>query len=244
MRRPRLGGGGTEDEKGVNGVEGVLAFRDVTVRYGGSSDAALSGCSFELSAGERVALLGANGSGKTTALAAAVGLLPHDGEIHVLGCRLRPETLDDIRAGVGFLFSAPEDQLLFPRVLDDVAFSLTSRAVAPAAARLRAMGALDELGAAHLAERSPYRLSRGQRVRAALAGALVSRPPLLLLDEPSSGLDPAGRRQLIETLAALPAAMLVATHDLDFARRCCARYVLLEDGRVRHEGQDFDDVAL
>jgi cobalt/nickel transport system ATP-binding protein len=225
-------------------ADDVLVFDEVTVRYERDQPAALRQCGFRLAAGERVALLGANGSGKTTILAATVGLVPHDGRITVAGLPVEEARLREIRDGVGFLFAVPEDQLLFPRVLDDVAFSLRSRGVPAAEAERRARETLADLGAEHLTERSPYRLSRGQRLRAALAGTLVTRPPLLLLDEPSSGLDPAGRRLLVRHLTSVPAAMLVATHDLDFARQCCHRYLLLHDGAVLGEGSDWDGVSL
>jgi energy-coupling factor transporter ATP-binding protein EcfA2 len=222
----------------------VLAFHDVTVRYGRGEPPALANCSFRLAAGERVALLGANGSGKTTILTAAVGLVPHQGMIEVAGLRLEPARLAEVRDAIGFLFSIPEDQLLFPRVVDDVAFALRSRGVPAADAERRARRTLADLGAEDLAERSPYHMSRGQRLRAALAGILVARPPLLLLDEPSSSLDPAGTRLLVQQLRSLPAAMLIATHDLHFARECCHRYLLLENGRVAAEGTRWEEVAL
>lgn len=222
----------------------VLGFQQVSVRYDVASPPALDACTFQLRAGERVALLGANGSGKTTILMTTVGLVRFTGDITVAGVPLDPAHPEAARAGVGLLFSIPEDQLLFPRVLDDVAFSLTGRGVDPGEAERRALAALDLLGAAHLADRSPYRMSRGQRLRAALAGTLVTEPPLLLLDEPSSGLDPAGRRLLIDQLNALPSAMLIATHDLDFATRCCHRWMLMDAGRVAGEGMDFETVSL
>lgn len=221
----------------------ALRLTGVSVAYADDAPA-LEDCSLEVALGERVALLGANGSGKTTLLLATVGLVPHAGEIHVEGVRLDPVHPDDVRQRIGFLFSNPEDQILFPRVLDDVGFALRLRGTPAPEADARALDILESLGAAHLAERSPYRLSRGQRLRVALAGAVVAAPTLLLLDEPTSGLDPAGRRSLVATLSRLPAAMLIATHDLDFARQCCNRFVLLEDGRVVAEGSRFESVAL
>jgi cobalt/nickel transport system ATP-binding protein len=229
---------------GVPTDAAVLAFQGVSVRYGGGEAPALWDCSFRLAAGERVALLGVNGSGKTTILMAAMGLVPHVGTIEVAGLPLEPARLAEVRDTVGFLFSVPEDQLLFPRVVDDVAFSLLRRGVPAAEAEQRARQTLAELGAEQLAERSPYRMSRGQRLRAALAGILVARPPLLLLDEPSSGLDPAGKRLLVRQLTAIPATTLIATHDLDFARQCCHRYILVHEGRIMAEGTSWDEVML
>lgn len=222
----------------------ILEFDDVTVHYPGEAAPALDRCTFTVGRGERVALLGANGSGKTTILLAAVGLIPHQGAIAVGGEQLDPRRPDPIRRKVGLLFSSPEDQLLFPRVIDDVAFTLTSRGVPAEDAYRRAAAALARLGAESLAERSPARLSRGQRVRAALAGTLVAEVPLLLLDEPSSGLDPAGRRRLVEELNSLDSALVVASHDIDFVRRCCDRYLLVAGGRVVGGGDDFGRVEL
>ncbi len=222
----------------------VLRFHDVGVRYPGDHRQALAGCTFQMAAGERVALVGSNGSGKTTALLATVGLVPHTGRIDVCGERLDSADPSHARRNAGMLFSNPEDQLLFPRVLDDVAYSLTSRGVPDDVAFKRALATLERLDAAGLADRSPYRLSRGQRLRAALAGTLVTEPPLLLLDEPTSGLDPAGCRALIAQLSSLPSTMLIATHDLEFARQCCQRYVLMEQGRVIASGTAFSDIAL
>jgi cobalt/nickel transport system ATP-binding protein len=222
----------------------VLDFRDVVVRYDDAVPPALDHCTFDVRAGERVALLGANGSGKTTILMASVGLVPHRGTIRVCGDVLDTARPERVRSHVGILFSMPEDQLLFPRVLDDVAFSLTSRGIANGEALHRARAALDSLDAGHLADRSPYRMSRGQRLRAALAGTLVTQPPLLLLDEPSGGLDPAGRRLLIRHLGALSSTMLIATHDIDFAAQCCHRWLLVDGGRIAAMGADFADVTL
>jgi cobalt/nickel transport system ATP-binding protein len=222
----------------------VLVFRQVSVRYDAAAPPALADCTFAVGAGERVALIGANGSGKTTILTTTVGLVPCSGDVIVAGERLDYSRPEAAHAHVGLLFSIPEDQLLFPRVLDDVAFSLTGRGVPSAEAERRALEVLGRLGAADLAERSPYRMSRGQRLRAALAGTLVTEPPLLLLDEPSSGLDPAGRRLLIQQLNGLPSAMLIATHDIDFAARCCHRWLLMDAGRVAAAGTDFTALEL
>ncbi len=237
------GGAGRSGPSGAGGT-GVLELVEVTVRYDGAADPALDRCSLRVGAGERVALLGANGSGKTTIFLAAAGLVPYAGRITVAGLHLDRSRPEEVRRHLGLLFSIPEDQLLFARVLDDVAFALTSRGTDTAEAEQRARAALDHLDAGYLAERSPYRMSRGQSVRAALAGTFVAGPPLLLLDEPASGLDPAGRRLLIRHLNDLPSAMLIATHDIDFGARCCHRWVLLDRGRVAAGGTDFSKVEL
>jgi energy-coupling factor transporter ATP-binding protein EcfA2 len=218
----------------------ALRFSGVSAGYGAAEPQALLGCSFVVEEGERTALIGPNGSGKTTILHATVGLIAHEGEIRVAGRRVERANLPRVRDGVGFLFANPEDQILFPRVIDDVAFSLTARGMAAADAEEAARAALTRLNATALGDRSPFRMSQGQRLRAALAGALVSEPPLLLLDEPTSGMDRAGRELLAADLRRLRSAMLIATHDLDFARSCCTRYLRIEDGSVVGQGRDLD----
>lgn len=219
----------------------ALEFRDVCVRYPRSGQATVDGVTFSVAPGERVALLGLNGSGKTTLLRSAVGLVAHEGEIRVAGVPVTPRTLVDVRARVGFLFNVPEDQLLFPKVIDDVAFALLRRGLPATEATAKARESLDALGVGQLAESTVYDLSHGQKQRVALAGALVTEPPLLLLDEPSAGLDPPGKRALAGLLQAHGAAMLVATHDLDFARRICTRYLMLEDAGLAFDGPEADE---
>jgi cobalt/nickel transport system ATP-binding protein len=210
----------------------ALTCRAVTVRYEHHGTTILDEVSFEIAAGERVALVGLNGSGKTTLLMAAVGLIPHEGDIEICGTKVSAATLPKVRDQVGFLFNVPEDQLLFPRVIDDVAFALLRRGLPAAQAADKARAVLKLLELTHLAEHSLHHLSHGQKQRVALAGALVAEPPLLLLDEPSAGLDPPAKRGLADLLRQQPAAMLVATHDLAFARRFCDRFVMLAEGRV------------
>lgn len=216
----------------------ALVFEETTVRYEPGGEPAIAGVSFSVAAGERAALVGLNGSGKTTLLLAAVGLVPHGGAIRVCGTPVTRRTAAEVREKTGFLFNIPEDQLLFPRVIEDAAFGLVRKGVGAEEAFAKAKQALDALGVGHLAESPLHHLSHGQKLRVALAGALVVDPPLLLLDEPSAGLDPPGRLVLAWLLSRLNAAMLVATHDLEFAARLCRRFVMLEQGRIVLDGAD------
>ncbi len=220
----------------------ALEFRQVTVRYEPDDSPAIAAVSFAIGPGERVALVGLNGSGKTTLLAAAVGLVPHDGEIRFAEERLTRGSLAAVRERIGFLFNVPEDQLLFPRVLDDVAFGLRRRGVPAPEAAERARKALDALGIERLADSPLHHLSHGQKQRVALAGALVTGPSLLLLDEPSAGLDPPGKRALAALLDRLDATMILATHDLDFAASLCTRFLMLVEGRIAFDGKDAAEV--
>jgi len=217
-----------------------MELRHVSVRHNGAKPA-VQDVSLTLEQGQRVALLGLNGSGKTSLLLAAAGLIPHEGDILIHGEKLIARNAAALRENVGVVFAVPEDQLLFPLVVEDVAFGHVRRGQSPELAKERAKDTLDALGALALADRAPYELSHGERLRVAIAGALTTMPNVLLLDEPSSGLDPPGRRNLARVLAELSSAMWIATHDLDFARRCCDRYALLDGGLLRAQG-DIEDV--
>jgi cobalt/nickel transport system ATP-binding protein len=220
----------------------ALVFDDVTVRYEPGSARVLAGITFALDPGERTVLIGLNGSGKTTLLLAAVGLVGHSGEIRVCGTPVARGTAAKAREGMGFLFNVPEDQLLFPRVIEDTAFGLLRRGEERKEAYRRAAAALDDLGIGNLSDWPLHHLSHGQKQRVALAGALVTAPPLLLLDEPSAGLDPPGKQALARLLEKQGAAMLIATHDLDFAARLGRRFIALDGGRIVYDGVDLGTV--
>jgi cobalt/nickel transport system ATP-binding protein len=220
----------------------ALVLEDVTVAFPGSERPALDCCSLEVGTFERVALIGLNGSGKTTLLLAAVGLVPCSGRIILGDQELNSATVADLRRNLGFLFAIPEDQLLLPSVTEDVALSLRQRGRSRSEAKQMALQILEELGISDLAGKAPYELSHGQRLAAALAGVLAPRPPLLLLDEPTSRLDPPSRIRLADLLAERAGALLVATHDLQFASRLCQRYILLDQGKVLETGNDFRSV--
>jgi cobalt/nickel transport system ATP-binding protein len=198
----------------------------------------LDDVNLSLRAGERVALVGLNGVGKTTLLLALVALVQHRGEIEICGVRLDRRSLARARRRVGFLFNVPEDQLLFPKVVEDVAFGLVRSGAAAPEAFDRAREALERLGVGHLADEPVHRLSHGQKQRVALAGAVVNDPPLLLLDEPGAGLDPPGRADLTRNLVELGSTQLIATHDLDLADRLCTRVLLLEGGTLTRDDPD------
>lgn len=220
----------------------ALGFDGVTVRYDPGAPPVLAGVTFALGRGERAALVGLNGSGKTTLLLAAVGLVDHEGLIDIDGLRVGRRTAAEVRRRTGFLFNAPEDQILFPQVIEDVAFGPLRQGESRDAACRSAAEMLDRLGAAGLARVPVQHLSHGQKQRVALAGALVTRPPLLLLDEPTSSLDPPGRRSLARVLDGFGAAMLVASHDLEFSARLCRRFIVLERGRIVYDGPDLSTV--
>ncbi len=199
---------------------------------------ALQGVTFALAAGERVALVGPNGAGKTTLFLRLCGVLPGPaGEVSV--CDLDPADTTQrkaLPARVGVVFQNPDDQLFSPTVLHDVAFGPLNLGATPDEARRKAAAALASVGLTGCDDRSPHRLSGGEKRRAALAGVLAMNPEVLLLDEPSMFLDPRGRRELIHTVGELPGTLLIATHDLDLVLDCCPRTILLDAGTLIADG--------
>jgi cobalt/nickel transport system ATP-binding protein len=210
----------------------ALRCKNVTLRHEPDVVPTLSNVNLSIEEGERVALVGLNGTGKTTLLMSLVGLVPHEGEIAVCGEVLDRRSIAKLRRQVGFLFNVPEDQLLFPKVIEDVAFGLLQAGKKREGSFALARDTLARLGIGILAEMPLHHLSHGQKQRVALAGAIVTEPPLLLLDEPTAGLDPPGKLELAALLRDQVSAQLIATHDLDFADQVCSRVVLLEGGSI------------
>jgi len=228
----------------MNRSPDILRCENVSVCYPGAARKVVEDCSLSIAHGEHVALVGLNGSGKTSLLLAVAGVLPSEGIISVDGIRLTRSTVGEIRGRIGFLFTNPEDQLLFPVVRDDVEFSLLRLGLGREMAGKRAEEMLEALGVGELRNSAPYALSHGQKLRVALAGALVHEPRLLLLDEPSSVLDPPGRRALGAMLRSVPAGMLIATHDLELAGSCCDRFLLMESGRIACDTSRLSELTL
>lgn len=216
----------------------ALAVSDLTYRYPGGDRPVLEGLSLQVAHGERVAVLGANGSGKTTLALHLNGLLTcQSGRITVLGHRLGPDTLRAVRREVGLVFQDPDDQLFMGTVRDDVAFGPANQGLRGDELAEVTRQALGRVGAAHLADRAPHQLSQGEQRRVAIATVLAMDPGLLVLDEPTAGLDPVGTHDLATLLTGLAATQIVVTHDLPFALATCTRAVILAGGRVVADGR-------
>ncbi len=198
---------------------------------------ALDHVDLEVRPGERVALLGPNGAGKTTLALHLNGIHRADeGTVRVGDVELTDETVGEIRRRVGLVFQDPNDQLFMPTVADDVAFGPANLGVRGDELAARVDEALAAVNATDSARRAPHHLSGGERRRVAIATVLAMRPDVIVLDEPGSGLDPAGRRELVTTLASLAVTQLIITHDLPMALELCPRSVIMDGGRVVASG--------
>ncbi|WP_101785562.1 energy-coupling factor ABC transporter ATP-binding protein [Nonomuraea indica] len=198
---------------------------------------ALFGVDVAIGRGERVALLGPNGAGKTTLVMHLNGILtPGHGTVTVAGTPVRRDTLKEIRRRVGLVFQDPDDQLFMPTVRDDVAFGPANMGLSGAELDRAVTSALDRVGMLEAADRPPHHLSFGQRRRVAVATVLAMEPEILVLDEPSSNLDPAARRELAEILRSLDVTVLMVTHDLPYALELCERSLILSGGVIAADG--------
>ncbi len=201
-------------------IDGLTyAYEDGTV--------ALKEFHLALDEGEKVAVLGPNGAGKSTLLHLIAGFrMPFKGTVSVMGAHLDEKGADSIRCSIGLLFQDPDDQLFMPTVAEDVEFGPRNLGLDDPEGR--AVRALRSVGAEHLAPRRPHRLSHGMKKRVAIAGILAMDPKVLLLDEPTAGLDPRSRRELVELMAKMDRTMLISTHDLDAVAEVVDRAVVLD----------------
>ncbi|MES1174990.1 MAG: ABC transporter ATP-binding protein [Myxococcales bacterium] len=199
---------------------------------------ALRGVSFAVEAGECLAIIGPNGAGKSTLLLHLNGILPEHtgkhcaGSVRVHGRTVAQEDGAWVRRQVGVLFQDPDDQLFCATVAEDVAYGPQQLGLQPAEVARRVQSTLARVGLAGFERRLPHQLSGGEKKRVCLAGLLAYEPSILVLDEPSAGLDPRSRREFIELLKALPATRLIATHDLALVAELCPRALLLDAGAV------------
>ncbi len=216
--------------------DAVLHAHDLVFTYP-NGYTALRGVTVHIRRGEKVALVGPNGAGKSTLLLHFNGILqPQEGRIWVDGLEVTPEHLGEIRARVGLVFQDPDDQLFSPTVFEDVAFGPLHMGLPEDEVRKRVQEALAAVGLEGREHRAPFHLSGGEKKRAAIATVLAMRPSILVLDEPTGGLDPRGRRALIQTLCGLPVTMLIATHDMRLAAELCSRTLVMDEGRIVAEG--------
>ena len=202
--------------------DGHVALRDINLCVGPA---------------ERVALVGPNGAGKSTLMLHLNGILKaQHGMVRVGDLEVTEANLRKVRAAVGIVFQNPDDQLFSPTVLDDVAYGPIYMGLPEAEVRQRVAVALQQMNMETYAGRTSHHLSLGEKKRIALATVLAMEPNVLVLDEPSAGLDPRARRTLIQLLDKLAPTMLVSTHDLRLVRELCPRTIILDEGRMVADG--------
>jgi len=209
--------------------------------------AALRGVSLSIAPGEKVALVGPNGAGKSTLMLHLNGILTGQGVVRVCGMQVGDGHLGKVRAAVGLVFQSPDDQLFSPTVFDDVAYGPLYQGLAESEVRARVAQALAAVYMDDYAGRVSHHLSVGEKKRIAIATVLSMNPEILVLDEPSAGLDPRARRSLINLLRELPQTMLVSTHDLPLVRELFPRTVIMDQGHIVSDGPTetlLNDTAL
>jgi cobalt/nickel transport system ATP-binding protein len=217
----------------------VVRVSDLHFAYPDGHEA-LRGVSFNLCLGDKVALVGPNGAGKSTLMLHLNGILHGRGEIEVGGMRLSPDNLPVVRAMVGLVFQNPDDQLFSPTVFEDVAFGPLHMGLSEGEVPARVDEALAMVHMSNYRDRLSHHLSVGEKKRIAIATVLSMRPNVLVLDEPSSGLDPRARRSLIHLLREMPITMLVSTHDMAMVKETFPRTIVMDEGQIVADGPTED----
>ncbi len=235
VARPRVPGTTLSRNGDEVGQEPVLLVENLNFSYP-DGHVALRDVSLEVQRGEKVALVGPNGAGKSTLMLHLNGILGGDGRVEVAGLPVTRSNLPVIRAKVGLVFQNPDDQLFSPTVFDDVAFGPLHMGLPEDEVRARVGRALDQVGMGSYAGRLSHHLSMGEKKRISIATVLSMNPEILVLDEPSAGLDPRARRSLIGLLRELPHTMLVSTHDMPMVRELFPRMVIMDEGCIVADG--------
>ena len=209
-----------------------MRFDNVHYTYANGYEA-LKGVSFRINHGEKVALVGVNGAGKSTVVLHTNGLLlPRQGSVNVGDIPVSKQTLPFIRQTVGLVFQNPDDQLFMPTVEEDVAFGPVNMKLPAREVERRVSQALEAVGASALRHRAGYQLSGGQKKSVSIATVLSMEPNILVMDEPTSNLDPRARRHIINLLASFEHTCFIATHDLNMVWELCGRTIVMNDGHV------------
>jgi cobalt/nickel transport system ATP-binding protein len=221
-------------------MSAAVEVQSLSYRYPPKGRLALDGISFTVGVNECVGVLGPNGAGKSTLLQHLNGLLPERGvdqaSVWIGGQPLTSRTVNEVRQRVGLLFQDPDDQLISATVFEDVAFGPQQLGINGSELEILVENCLGLVGLHDFGNRLPHRLSQGEKRRVCLAGVLACKPTVLVLDEPTSDLDPRGRREFKALLQSLPCTKLIATHDLELVVDLCSRVLVLDEGRLVTEG--------
>ena len=213
----------------------MIEFRNVTFSYGEAP--VVENLSFSIQKGETVGLIGANGAGKSTIMKLMLGLLPAQGEILVEGMPVTKQNLSVIRQKIGFVLQDSDNQMFMPTVYEDMIFGPRNYGLTREEADARVDRVLKELGLESLKYRHNHKISGGEKRMAAIATILAMEPEMIVMDEPSTALDPVNRRRVISTINSRKETKLIASHDLDMILDTCQRVILLNHGRIVADGE-------
>lgn len=215
----------------------MIEVNELCVAYPDGTKA-INNLSFKIEDGQSVAIVGANGAGKSTLMLTLVGIIPASyGNIRINNLEVKKNNLSQIRAQMGMVFQNPDDQLFMSKVYDDIAFGPRNYGFPEEEVEKRVSQVLTDLNAEHIRDKMPYKLSGGEKRIAAIACVLSMRPSIMLLDEPSSFLDPKARRNLIALLKNIPLTKVIATHDLDMVFDLCERVIVLQNSTLYADGE-------
>ena len=212
----------------------MIEFRNVTFSYGEAP--VVENLSFSIKKGETVGLIGANGAGKSTIMKLMLGLITGFGEIKVDGLPMNRENLAEIRKKIGFVLQDSDNQMFMPTVYEDMIFGPRNYGLSKEETEKRVDTVLTQLGLQDLKHRHNHKISGGEKRMAAIATILAMEPEMILMDEPSTALDPVNRRTVINTINRLPQTKLIASHDLDMILDTCQRVILLSHGTIVADG--------
>lgn len=213
----------------------MLEFRDVSFSYE-AGIRVLDHLNFSVRRGESVGLIGANGAGKSTIMKLMLGLLQGEGQIFVDGLPVEKKNLPVIRQKIGFVLQDSDNQMFMPTVYEDMIFGPMNYGLSKEEAEKRVDRVLQDLNLKELKHRHNHKLSGGEKRMAAIAAILAMEPEMVVMDEPSTALDPCNRRTVINTINRLPQTKLIASHDLDMILDTCQRVILLSHGRIAADG--------
>lgn len=213
----------------------MIAFQNVSFSYDGS-ESVVENLTFTIQKGETVGLIGANGAGKSTIMKLLLGLLTGSGQILVNGLPVNKQNLPKIRQQIGFVLQDSDNQMFMPTVYEDMIFGPRNYGLSKEEAERRVDQVLERLNLTALKHRYNHKISGGEKRMAAIATILAMEPEVILMDEPSTALDPVNRRTVINTINDLPQTKLIASHDLDMILDTCQRVILLSHGKIVADG--------
>ena len=214
----------------------MIEFKNVSFAYDKNAPV-LEGLSFRIEDGESVGLIGANGAGKSTVMKILLGLLPCEGEVTVDGLRVEKKNLPEVRRRLGYVLQDSDNQMFMPTVFEDMMFAPRNYGLSKEDAEARVDKVLKDLGLTELKHRYNHKISGGEKRMAAIATILAMEPKAILMDEPSTALDPYNRRTVINAVNKLKMTKLIASHDLDMILDTCQRVLLISGGRLVADGK-------